>query len=80
MSSTNYEALNGESNGAIEDEIHELEQKLERAKARLKATGCVPNGKGHDEPHVESPQVITQVHASMTKGESPLSEPLYHQD
>lgn len=78
MSSTNHEVLNGESNGTIEDEIHELEQQLERAKARLKARGAISNGKAHDEPHAESPhQHITQA-AALIKKTAPTLHPTTH--
>ncbi|KAK7749947.1 hypothetical protein SLS53_000529 [Cytospora paraplurivora] len=53
MSPSDHETFDGQSHQVIEDEVLELEQKLEQAKARLKARDDVPNGKAH-EPHMSN--------------------------
>lgn len=78
MSPSNHETLDDHSYQNIEDEVLELEQKLERAKARLKARDNVPNGKAH-EPHMSNsgcPRNIKQAAtASITSNDSPSPFP-----
>ncbi|ROW15411.1 hypothetical protein VPNG_02386 [Cytospora leucostoma] len=77
MSSSDHGTFTGQSDHDIKDEILELEQKLKRAKARLRGRGQVANGKAHNEPQMSkagSPQHIKQA----ATNESMTTTPTLH--